>query len=147
MKTINLPYYFLLGFNIMTLLLYVLNPFNIGVPSNHWLTIFYISLCLFLFSLGFKSGIRKGRKKPALGNYRFTSLSKVNLNMYFAFFIMTFLLKYAYELRVPVFDFSSLIQRVMLGISNPDLGYALTLRGPQSFSWIEPENDRRGAAQ
>ena len=135
MKTVNLPYYFLLGFNLITLLLYILNPFNIGVPSNHWLAIFYISLCLFLFSIGFKSGIRKGQRKPAIGRYRFTSLSKVNVNMYFTFFIMTFLLKYAYELRVPVFDFSALLQRVMVGIANPDLGYALTLKGPQSFSW------------
>ena len=124
-----------MGFNMLTLLLYILNPFQIGVPDNHWFTILYIILCLFLLSLGYKSGIRKGQNKKTIQNYQFVSLNKRNTNIYFVFYVLTFLLKYAYELHVPVFDFSALWDRVMIGLVNPDLGYALTLKGPQSFSW------------
>ena len=86
MKTVNLPYYFLLGFNLMTLLLYILNPFNIGVPSNHWLAIFYISLCLFLFSIGFKGGIRKGQKKTAITLWSKALKSKTGTRSSYAYF-------------------------------------------------------------
>ncbi|MBR5033752.1 MAG: hypothetical protein IKX71_00430 [Bacteroidales bacterium] len=46
----------------------------------------------------------------------------------------TFLIKYAYELNVPVFDISGLVDRIIAGIFDPLLGYTRD-RSYASYSW------------
>ena len=42
-------------------------------------------------------------------------------------------MKYAYELRCPAFDINALVNRIIIGIASPDLGYQLTLKGALLF--------------
>lgn len=135
MRTIKLVYFSLIGFNLLTLLCYITNPFYAGAQHNHWLTVIYISLCICMISLGFRSGVRNGEKKAYKGGYLMTNISKRQLVFYYLIYISTFLLKYAYELKVPAFDFSALLSRVVIGVSNPLIGYKLSLDGPQVYSW------------
>lgn len=136
MKTTKIPFYLLLGFNLLTWIIYLSNPFLASETDNHYFTLIYVLLNIIFLYLGFKKGESDGL---FLGLKRKTtshSFSLKYMNAYFLFYLLTFTLKYAYELRCPAFDIPGLINRIAIGIANPEIGYSLTLKGAQSFSWL-----------
>lgn len=133
-KSYKYLYYTLIGFNLLTLVVYISNPFWKGT-GYHGLTILYIAFNLILFAVGYKKGLQKGSRYNYLSRNSFLSaLSNKNLNYYIIFYLLTFLLKYAYELHVPAFNISALIQRIALGVANPYLGYT-TGGSYRPFAW------------
>lgn len=135
MKTSKIPFYILIGFNILSWVIYVSNPYLNSVSSTHDLTVFYVLVNIIALYYGLKNGEKNAnhiqlRRTSLVGGF-----SRKYLWYYFVFYILTFTLKYAYELRCPAFDISALVNRIIIGIASPDLGYQLTLKGAQSFSW------------
>lgn len=135
MRTQKLPYYLLVGFNILTWIIYLSNPYLNSSTDTHVLTVFYVLINIICLAVGFRKGERvsvytKLRKVTYAENFHNRYYSK-----YLIFYVLTFLLKYAYDLRIPAFNINALITRILLGISNAELGYAMTLEGAQSFSW------------
>ena len=135
MKTSKIPLYILIGFNILTWVIYVSNPYLNSVSSTHGLTVFYVLVNIIALYYGLKNGEKNADHIQLRRTSLVGSFSRRYLWYYFVFYILTFTLKYAYELRCPAFDISALVNRIIIGISSPDLGYQLTLKGAQSFSW------------
>ena len=135
MKTARIPFYLLIGFNVLTWIIYLSNPFVDLRSNNHDLALVYVAMNIAFLYFGLKKGEKGGvflslRKTSSASSY----VARY-LNAYFIFYIFTFTLKYAYELRCPAFDLPALVNRIAIGMANPDLGYQLTLRGAQSFPW------------
>lgn len=135
MKTTKIPIYILVGFNFFTWLIYLSNPFANSVSEMHNYTILYVLLNILMLYWGLKQGVKSGNRLNPRRIIRVKTFFKKYMTPLFVFYILTFSLKYAYELRVPVFDIPALINRIAMGITSPDLGYALTLTGSQSFPW------------
>lgn len=135
MKAEKIPIYILVGFNLLTWVVYLSNPFANSVSSMHGITILYVLLNILMLYWGLNNGVKAGKllnpRKIILGE----KFYRKYMTPLFVFYILTFTLKYAYELRIPAFNLSALIQRISIGIASPDLGYALTLSGEQSFPW------------
>ena len=135
MKTAKLPFYILVGFNLLTWIIYLSNPYLNYVSETHTITILYVLINIVALYLGLKSGERNS-DRYGLNKYT-TSNSFYNqyMNYYFVLYILTFTLKYSYELRCPALDLPALVNRILVGLANADVGYQLTLQGVQSFSW------------
>ena len=134
MRTVKLPFYLLIGFNLLTLLIFISGPFT-SDSGNHLLAIGYILVNLLFIWWGIKSGLRRGYKTTAIiRRYPLSDVSNRILSIYMVFFVATFLIKYAYELNVPVFDISGLVDRIIAGIFDPLLGYTRD-RSYASYSW------------
>lgn len=134
MKTIDLPYKFLLLFNVLTLLLFSYSPLSSANPGRHWLCVFYISINILAWAIGYKSSKKKWGDKASKRMLPFSGINEKVLNFFFVFYLLTLLPKYAYELAVPVFDINALINRVLIGIYDPGLGYSMA-RGQLPFNW------------
>ena len=133
-KSYKYLYYLLMGFNLLTLILYLSNPF-LNNSGNHGLTLLYISINLLFLGWGYKSGLKKGRRINSIPRKAFLSdVSHNTLQVYTVFYVLTFLLKYAYELHCPPFDIGALVNRIILGIVNPYLGYT-TGGSYRPFGW------------
>lgn len=134
MKTVKLPFYILIGFNLLTLLVFVSGPFT-SLSGNHSMTILYILVNLLFLWWGVKNGLKKGyNTPPTIRRHPLSDVSNKTLSLYIVFFVATFLIKYAYELHVPVFDISALVNKIATGIANPLLGYTRD-RSFASYSW------------
>lgn len=133
-KSYKYLYYLLMWFNLLTLILYLSNPF-LNNSGNHGLTLLYICINLLFLGWGYKSGLKKGRRISSIPRKAFLSdVSHNTLQVYTVFYVLTFLLKYAYELHCPPFDIGALVNRIILGIVNPYLGY-ITGGSYRPFGW------------
>ena len=116
-----------MGFNLLTLVIYLSNPFWVN-SGYHGLAVVFICISLFFLGWGYKTGLKKGTTIKAIPNKSF--LSEINhktLQLYMVFYVLTFLMKYAYELHCHLFDIGGLVRRIALGISDPYLGYTMSL--------------------
>ena len=137
MKKYNLPIYLIAGFNIFTLLAYVASPFVHEHEHGFavFVSYFYILLNIFFLIFGYRFGV-------AFGNRRFMAAPLVGKDAVFFkylsfFYAATFLIKYSYLLKLPLFDVQGMLNLLMVGLTDPALGYKLSvdeLRVPQ-ISW------------
>lgn len=135
MKTARIPFYLLIGFNVLTWIVYLSNPFIDLRSNNHVLAQVYVALNIVFLYVGFKNGEKSGKYLRMRKTVSASSFVARYLTLYFVFYILTFPLKYAYELRCPAFDLPALINRIAIGIASPDLGYQLTLQSALSLPW------------
>lgn len=135
MRTQKLPFYLLVGFNLLTWIIYLSNPYLASSTDTHILTVIYVLLNIICLAVGFRTGERVSGSTALVKVTYADNFYKRFYTKYFIFYILTFLLKYAYELRIPAFNINALITRVLVGISNPEIGYVMTLEGAQSYSW------------
>ena len=114
MRTESLILKAILFFNIATLGLYIISP--ISVKSGfHELNIIYIALNIFMMYKGFKNGALKSDN--AIHSY-FMSLNTRIFKCCLVFYLLTFLIRYAYLLYLTPFDISGLINRISIGIAD-----------------------------
>lgn len=132
MKIEKFILYVLVGFNILTLFIYALQPF--GSDGIHLPTFLFVSFCIYMMYKGFNSGlVRFAGRNAASFNNTYISIGAKQFNVLFIFYIVTFSIRYCYELYCPLFDFSSLITRVAIGLSDARAGYLL--KGVRSIPW------------
>lgn len=134
MRTVKLPFYILIGFNIITLLIFMSRPF-VSYSGTYALTVLYIIINILFVCLGINDGFRRANEStPISGKKALSDVSKRALTTYLIFFLSTFLLKYAYELHTPIFDIGALVNKIVTGIINPQLGYTRD-RSYFPFNW------------
>lgn len=121
MNTLKIPYYVIIGVNVLTWIIYVSNPF-VSLTSHHILTIFYVLLNILCISWGFTSGLKKGEILTPKSKF-LSDVAPSFFNKFIIFYLLTFLLKYAYELHCPLFDIGAMVNRTLMGIANPYYGY------------------------
>lgn len=135
MKTARIPFYLLIGFNVLTWIIYLSNPFIDLRSNNHVLALVYVATNIAFLYFGLKNGEKASKYLNLRKTSSASSFVARYLNIYFVFYFLTFTLKYAYELRCPAFDLPALVNRIAIGIANPQVGYQLTLAGSQSLPW------------
>ena len=74
MKTSKIPFYILIGFNILSWVIYISNPYLNSVSSTHELTVFYVLVNIIALYYGLKSGEKNAnqiqlRKTSAVGGF------------------------------------------------------------------------------
>lgn len=121
----NLPLYLIIGFNLITIFVFSTSPIEWNTDN---LYIFYLlsGTCLFLTYIGFKRGFRKGNR---------INITRVNLalkdkkpvNFIFIFYLITFLIKYAYLLKFKPYEIVEMVKFLGVGVADPKLGYKLSL--------------------
>ena len=134
MRSEQLLYYLLIGFNAVTLLIFISNPFE-SLSGNHTLTVIYILLNILCVAWGYRRGLAKGYclKAPASDSF-LAGINNRAIKFIFIFYLATFLLKYAYEMHCPAFNISALVNRIIMGVMNPYLGYT-TGGSYRPFGW------------
>lgn len=135
MKVVRIPFYLLIGFNLLTWIIYLSNPFLAAETDKHYLTLVYVLINIGSVYVGFKNGEKNAEQLCVRTLKTARMFSNKYMNVYILFYLLTFTLKYSYELRCPALSLFALINRIAIGVANPDLGYALTLQGDQSFPW------------
>lgn len=133
-KHLNIPLYLVLGFNVFTIIVFLISPYNWMKVSPAYVVI-YILINLLFLSRGYLKGIKKHvtlNKNAPLKNIT----GKLTLSV-FIFYTVTFLIKYAYLLRYSIFDIKGMFNHLLIGFYDPRLGYYLTLEDTRSFtvSW------------
>lgn len=127
-----IPFYFLIGFNLLTLLLFVVSPFNY-YGGNVLLVQIYILVNLLTLSLGYIAGCMFGQKLNTR-NKVFIFKENIFSNFIFGFYCLTFFIKYAYLLRFSIFDWSGMISYLAIGWADPQLGYQLSVDNIRPFT-------------
>lgn len=131
-----LPILLLVLFNVLTLAAYIFAPF-VFYGENVFLSCVYISVNIFMLYFGYLVGLKK-----TIGFN--VSLMRINeeKSYYFyrwltIFYACTFLIKYAYVLKYQVTDIEGMIDRILIGLANPKLGYKLSVEDPRTpqVSW------------
>jgi hypothetical protein len=134
--SLHLPILLLVLFNFLTLAAYVFAPF-VFYGENVFLSFVYVFVNILMLYFGYLVGLKK--------NIRFdVSLIRINeeKSYYFyrwltVFYACTFLIKYAYVLKYQVTDIDGMIDRILIGLANPKLGYKLSVEDPRTpqVSW------------
>lgn len=130
-----IPLTVVISFNLFTLFMFYTAPFT-WKTDNLIEFLFFALLCQSLIIVGYNLGYRKQTKKQLI-NAPFYRLSPVRLNFVFLFYTFTFLIKYAYLLRIKVLDISGMISFLLIGFGDPQLGYALSVDAsrPYTINW------------
>lgn len=124
----------IVGFNLLTLIVYVTAP-----VAWEWDAVLqvcaFVSFCLLLVLLGFGLGQFGGRAAPLAKPYFFDAETLVRI--LFPFYVLTFPISYAYRLDFLPYDIAGMVGRLLTGLEDPALGYASTLTRSYSgpFSW------------
>lgn len=129
----SFPITFILGFNILTILIFITAPY-IWVSDYLILVICYVLFCQLMILWGYKFGNRTGIKfsfSEKVKDLFLYQLSNRLLTFIFIFYSTTFLIKYAYLLRFSPFDIQGMFSYLLIGIEDPNLGYALTIDDPR----------------
>jgi len=132
MRLYKLPFLIIILFNILTLILYIIAPFEVS-DRHEVIAILYISINIFMIYCGYISGIRKGYALKSINRAYLGTITISLFNVILVFYLLTFLIRYAYSLYCPPYDLSALFQRVMLGIADPQAGRLL--KGTRTISW------------
>ncbi len=133
MKIENLIINIIVGFNLLTVLIYLLQPF--GGNGVNIITLLFVLLNILMMYKGYKKGLsRYNNLHEKVGNHEMSNESRKRLiNFFFVFYILTFSIRYSYELYCAAFDFTALLSRIMIGVYDPQLGY--TLKGIRMVPW------------
>lgn len=124
-------------FNLFTLGMYIISPMSIN-SDYRILNILYISINILMMRLGFMAGLKYINSRCKKGAFCRNISMKYDLSKYYyailAFYLFTFLLRYAYMLYLPPFNISALINRIAIGVSDPYLGRHF-LHGDRTIPW------------
>lgn len=118
-----------MGFNLFTLFIFLTAPLQ-WITDHLFLLTLYVLFCLFLILIGYIKGNRTGGCKSTeqIDGYKILhKLTSKSLSFIFIFYSFTFLIKYAYLLRFSPFDIEGMVLFLLIGIADPNLGYALSL--------------------
>lgn len=133
-KSDFLPIFILGGFNFLTLILYVISPFNY-VYGNFTLSVIYVFINIVFLFFGYVLAQilfqAKSYKKYHL--YNFGSEVKI-FKFLLVFFSATFLIRYAYLLHYQFYDISGMIGDIVIGILDPKAGYLSTFNNTRPFT-------------
>ena len=125
----------ILGFNIFTIILYLFPPI-IKQHHNEVLVIIYLTSSILLIFLGFKFGRLHASNKMISPKKWFFYWSEKKMNILLFIYIITFLLKYSYNMGLSPFDINGMVSRLLIGIAEPNIGYALARnRGISPVPW------------
>lgn len=132
-----IPLYLVIGFNVFTFLAFITAPFDWS-KGNPLVVAFYLLINYFFIIAGYRLGVRKGSKKMIFTRPVLAESSKQVIGGVFIFYSLTFLIKYAYLLRFPVFDISGMFSYLTIGFFDPQLGYNLSVHDvrPHTVSWF-----------
>jgi hypothetical protein len=131
----NIPLTVVIGFNLFTLFIFYTAPIK-WATENIPLFLFFSLSSQIMIMLGYRIGFRKNIKSN-ISNGIFFKVSGKKINFIFSFYSITFLIKYAYLLKFNFFDIKGMVSILLIGIINPQLGYALSLNEsrPDTISW------------
>ncbi len=129
----------ILTFNLFTVFIYITAPIN-WMTDYFIISVLYILLCQIFIYVGYKFGFKAGTEKSLINStkkYLFNDISDKQLTFVFIFYSLTFLIKYGYILRFSPLDIEGMVMFLLIGIADPDLGYALTLDSlrPTTIPW------------
>lgn len=132
----NIPLTVVISFNLFTLLIFVTAPMK-WKTDNISLFLIYSLFCQFMIVLGYHIGFKRFTK-TFLKEKILSTLPQYGLNLIFIFYIVTFLIKYAYLLRLQFYDVLGMINFLLIGVGDSRLGYVLSLdtTRPYTISWI-----------
>lgn len=103
-------------------------------PERHGLCLVYVLINIVAWSVGYKTGVNRWAHKEVKLQGPLSVISSRVLKFFFCFYLITLLPKYAYELSTPVFDISGMINRVIIGLIDPGVGYRME-RGMMPYNW------------
>lgn len=123
------------GFNLLTLLVFVTAP--VKWKTDHMVRLcLFVLLCQLLVFVGFRLGRRRGaatapRRKPLLFS------GATFMRFLLAFYILTFPVSYAYRMEFAPFDIPGMVSHLLAGVRDPHSAYAWTMEktGSGSIRW------------
>lgn len=129
------PVVAVVGFNLLTLLVFVTAPVT-------WVTAHLTDLCLLVLCsqlmivLGYQFGHRSGSARPTDPRLPFVRGRRL-VNLLFTVYVLTFLVSYAYKMEVSPLDVVVMIKRLIAGLLDPRRGYfgSLTKSGDGPVRW------------
>lgn len=121
----NLPLNLIIGFNLITIFVFVTSPVE-WVTDNLYLFYLLSGTCQFLTYVGYKRGFKMANRIKLKG-VPFALNNKWSVNFIFRFYILTFLIKYAYLLKFKPYEIIEMVKFLGIGIADPKLGYLLSL--------------------
>lgn len=132
-----IPLYIVIGFNLFTFLAFVTAPFDWSKGSPMLVAAYLLINYIFII-LGYRYGIKRAEKRTLQNALVLSDNSKFVITGVFVFYSLTFLIKYAYLLRFPVFDVSGMFSYLTIGFFDPQLGYHLSVYDtrPHTVSWL-----------
>ncbi len=121
----NLPVNLIIGFNLITIFVFSTSPIE-WYTDNLYLFYLLSGTCQFLTYVGYKRGF-KNANRINLKGVPLALNDKRSVNFIFGFYILTFLLKYAYLLKFKPYEIIEMVKFLSIGIADPKLGYLLSL--------------------
>ena len=129
------PVAVVVGFNLLTLLVFVTAPVT-------WVTVHLTDLCLLVVSsqimifLGYQFGLRSGLARATDPRLPFVRGRRL-VSLLFTVYVLTFLVSYAYKMEVSPLDVTGMMNRLIAGILDPRRGYfgSLTKSGDGPVRW------------
>lgn len=134
MRVDQFVYYTIIIFNALTVLLFAGAPLVSASPDTHFITLLYIIFCLLCWSWGYKKYNYQKCVGYSFKKQVFTHIDKGFLTFLFVFYLLTIIPKYGYELSCGAFDVVGIINKIIIGINDPSVGYLMD-RGTPPFSW------------
>lgn len=126
MKVSRFPLYLIFGFNLFTLVMYVVSPY-VFYKEVFVASVIFVFVNIVALVFGYVHGERLA-KRQVFSTKLIFSQPRDDLFRYLTiFYSVTFLIKYAYLLKFPVLDVGGMIQHLMIGVVNPKMGYLLSV--------------------
>lgn len=127
MRVSSLPLYIIVGFNALTLLLYVISPY-VFYKENFGLSVIFVFFNILFLVMGYLKGESSGRFWVKGRTVVKTVWQESRIFSYLSvFYAATFIIKYAYLLKFQMSDVAGMVQHLLIGVGNPKLGYQLSV--------------------
>jgi hypothetical protein len=110
-----------LGFNLLTLLVFVTAPVT-WVTDQLGDLCFFVLCCQAMIFLGYQLGQRIGFARPPDSRMPFTRGATL-VNLLFTVYLCTFLVTYAYRMDYSPFDVRAMATRLIIGLRDPRWSY------------------------
>lgn len=123
------PLKYIIAFNLFTIFIFITAPLR-WESSNILLFLFLIFFSQLALIFGFTNGSKKYLKLKQIG----TVITNKRIKQIFAFYSVTFLIKYAYILRFYPYQISEMFNFLLIGVVSPDIGYKLSLDSTRAFT-------------
>ena len=131
----NIPLVLIVGFNLFSLLLFYTAPYKWDT-NNIYIFLIFALTCQSAIVIGYFIGFNRSNKTKAR-RHILSRLSDAKLNFIFLFYSLTFLILYAYKLKLDSFDIREMFNFLLIGVADPQLGYSLSIDESRTppFSW------------
>lgn len=126
LKSIDKPIIAVVGFNLLTLAVFMTAPVAWDT-DNRPLLCFFVIVCQLLIFLGFQLGRNKGLLTPQR-HFLFSSGAQLTPKL-FALYACTFFISYAYRTGFAISDFAGIYHLLLEGVLDRRFGYLMALRG------------------